>query len=131
MKFDYPKSEKLKSRKSLETLFKNGESVAKYPIRLVYAFESGREGSQIQMGVSVSKKYFKKASDRNYIKRCLREAYRHHKEILLSARTEPLSAMLMYQSKDPADFHAIVVKTIEIFEKFARKHGQPDASASE
>jgi len=64
MKSTYPKHEKLKSKTTIDLLFSEGKSVSKYPLRLVFAPLAREEGEPIKMGVSVSKKYFKKAFDR-------------------------------------------------------------------
>ena len=57
----YPKTEKLKSKTTIDLLFSQGKSVSKYPLRLVYCPLDFTEKEPIKMGVSVSKKYFKKA----------------------------------------------------------------------
>src|SRR6218665_1617637 len=98
MNFNYPKTEKLKSRKTIDILFSNGKSVSKYPLRLVYA-EIQEQDETLKTGVSVSKKYFKKAVDRNYFKRVLRETYRLNKHLLLDNLNEKYSIMLFYQTK--------------------------------
>ena len=87
-RFGLPKSERLKSRKRIDSLFAEGKGFAVFPIRVVYRFfpEGGQSGWQ--MGVSASKRSFKKAVDRNRIKRLLREAYRLQKEELQRALTE-------------------------------------------
>jgi ribonuclease P protein component len=82
MDFSYPVSEKLKSKKIIDLLFSEGKSVSKYPLRLVYITHDYEENVPLKMGVSVSKKHFKKAVDRNYFKRVLRECYRLNKSIL-------------------------------------------------
>ena len=64
MDFSYPKNEKLKSRKTIDLLFTEGKSVSKFPLRLVYIpLEESAE--KINFGVSVSKKHFKKASEKD------------------------------------------------------------------
>lgn len=76
------KEERLCSRKVLDELFCGGhQSVYAFPIRAVFMPSDEKEGVRIM--VSVSKRYFKRAVKRNYIKRQLREAYRIHKEQLL------------------------------------------------
>lgn len=77
--FAYPKEEKLKSRKKIKRVFEEGKTVKKYPI-LVRYIELEVESHQV--GVSVSKRNFKKAVDRIRIKRQLREAYRLNKSEL-------------------------------------------------
>jgi ribonuclease P protein component len=118
MNATYRKNEKLKSRNTIDLLFTEGKSVAKYPLRLAYIDDLG-EGPGIKLGVSVSKKYFKKAVDRNYFKRVLRETYRLNKHLLLDNLDKPYAFMLLYQSKDRLDYQEINAKTIQLFEKFA------------
>jgi len=119
--FTYNKIEKLKSRTTIDLMFTEGKSVSKYPLRLVYVpiDEKYADGSPLKMGVSVSKKYFKKAHDRNYFKRVLREVYRHHKHIIIDKLDKPYAFMFFYQTKDRLSFEEINTKCILLFEKFA------------
>lgn len=117
-KFTYPKAEKLKSRTTIGLMFTEGKSVSKYPLRLVYVPLKNDSEGIIKMGVSVSKKHFKRAHDRNYFKRVLRETYRHHKHILLDRLDKPYALMFFYQTKDRLSFEEINTKTIQLFEKF-------------
>ena len=122
MNFSYPKNEKLKSKITIDLLFSKGNSVSKYPLRLVYVeSDYGIEkesGQKIKMGVSVSKKYFKNAVDRNYFKRVLRETYRLNKHLLVENLEKPHAFMLFYQTKDRLTYEDIHTKTIQLFEKF-------------
>jgi ribonuclease P protein component len=122
MNFTYPKNEKLKSKITIDLLFSKGKSVSKYPLRLVYV-ESDYgipEGSDqnLKMGVSVSKKYFKRAVDRNYFKRVLRETYRLNKHLLTENLDKPYAFMFFYQTKERLTYEEINTKTIQLFEKF-------------
>ncbi|CAM3316879.1 Ribonuclease P protein component [Flavobacterium longum] len=114
----YPKHEKLKSRKTIDALFAKGKSVSKFPLRLVYLEHAEIETGLIQLGVSVSKKHFKRAHDRNYFKRVLRETYRLNKASLFQNLDKPYAMMLLYQTKDRLSFQDINAKTIALFEKF-------------
>jgi len=118
MNFSYPKAEKLKSRTTINLLFSEGKSVAKYPLRLVYRKADLNFDKNSKMGVSVSKKYFKKAVDRNYFKRVLRETYRLNKHLLMDNLPEPYVFMFFYQTKDRLSYEEINTKTIQLFEKF-------------
>lgn len=115
----YPKAEKLKSRTVIGQMFAEGKSVGKYPLRLVYMPLETDGTAALKMGVSVSKKHFKKAVDRNYYKRLLREAYRLNKRLLVERLDRPYAFMFFYQTKDHLPFEEINKKTIQLFEKFA------------
>jgi ribonuclease P protein component len=122
MNFTYPKSEKLKSKITIDLLFSKGKSVSKYPLRLVFVesdYGIPEDTDQmLKMGVSVSKKYFKKAVDRNYFKRVLRETYRLNKHILVDNLDKKYACMFFYQTKERLTYEEINTKTIQLFEKF-------------
>ncbi len=117
----YPKIEKLKSKSTIDLLFTKGMTVAKYPLRLVFFELPGNDNPQNKTGVSVSKKYFKKAVDRNYFKRVLRETYRRNKTILNVDDSKSFAFMLLYQTKDRLPFDQINQLTVELFQKFAKQ----------
>ncbi len=117
MDFTYPKKEKLKSQKIIDSIFSEGKSVSKYPLRLVYTAISNSE-EQLKFGVSVSKKHFKKAVDRNYFKRVLRECYRLNKHLIYDNLDKPYAIMFFYQTKDRLTYQEINEKTIQLFEKW-------------
>lgn len=114
----YPKKEKLKSKIVIDELFTTGKSVSKYPLRMVFVPSENSENVPLKTGVSVSKRYFKKAVDRNYFKRLLREAYRHNKHLLLDNIDQPYALMLFYQSKNRLTYQEVNEKMIKLFEKF-------------
>lgn len=118
MNFTYPKKERLKSKTTIGLLFSEGKSVSKYPLRLVFRQAEENSEEKIKIGVSVSKKYFKKAVDRNYFKRVLRETYRLNKHLLWDNVEGNYSLMFFYQSKDRLTYEEINTKTIQLFEKF-------------
>jgi len=122
-RYTYPRAEKLKSRNLIGDLFTQGKSVSKYPLRLVYMPLETLEGVPLQMGVSVSKKHFKRAHDRNYFKRILRETYRLNKHMLTETVDKPYAIMFFYQTKDRLPYEEIMVKTTQLFEKFLVQEG--------
>ena len=77
-RFGFGRKEKLKSRKKIEELFLNGKNFSVFPLRVTYQFVPSQE-ALIQVGVTAGKKHFKRAVDRNRIKRLIREAYRLQK----------------------------------------------------
>ncbi len=115
--FTYPKTEKLKSRKIIDLLFSEGKSISKFPLRLVYAPTKEVE-EKLLFGVSVSKRNFKNAVDRNYFKRVLRECYRLNKHLLYDNLDKPYAMMFFYQTKERLSYQEINEKTLELFEKW-------------
>jgi ribonuclease P protein component len=118
MQFTYPKHEKLKSKTTIDLLFSDGNSVSKFPLRLVYVENTEENAELIKIGVSVSKKYFKKAVDRNYYKRVLRETYRLNKHLLIDSLQKPYAFMFFYQTNERLSYQEIEEKTIQLFQKF-------------
>ena len=118
MTFSYSKNEKLKSKNTIDLLFSEGKSVARFPLRLVFVPIDLDNGEKLKMGVSVSKKHFKKAVDRNYFKRILRETYRLNKHLLIEGLDKTYAFMFFYQTKDRLKYDEINTKTIQLFEKF-------------
>jgi ribonuclease P protein component len=116
----YPIAEKLKSKKIIDLLFSEGKSVGKYPLRLVYVQHDFEEDVPVKMGVSVSKKHFKNATDRNYFKRVLRECYRLNKALLVENIDAKYCLMFFYQTKEKLSYQEINAKTIQLFEKFIK-----------
>lgn len=106
MKQSFGKAEKLKSRKLIEELFSSGKSVKAFPIIAVYKPIECSESFH-QVGVSVSKKRFKKAVDRNLMKRRMREAYRLNKSILDAEEIPPLAIMFIYVKNEHIPFEEV------------------------
>ena len=79
-------NERLKSRKLIEQLFKEGKTFSVFPLRIYFVVEPIANKklpmANLQFGVGVSTKNFKKAVDRNRVKRLIREAYRLQKNEL-------------------------------------------------
>lgn len=99
--FSYNKTEKLKSKKQLDNLFENGKSFTVFPVKVLYALQH-EQNSIVKTGVGVSSKNFKKAVQRNYIKRLLREAYRTEKQPLhfyLNNNKKQLNVFLLFVDK--------------------------------
>lgn len=121
MKHTYPQKEKLKSKKLIDQLFTEGQSVSAFPLRLVYLGTTFDDDVVLKTGVSVSKRHFKTAVDRNYIKRLLREAYRLNKATYFNNLTTPHAFMILYIGKEKPTFNQIDATTKRLFEKFLNK----------
>lgn len=83
--FTLPKQERLCSRTLIEQLFLgHSQHKKEWPVRVVYQVvkRKDEDDAQVEVLMSVSKRYFKRAVKRNLVKRQLRESYRLHKPIL-------------------------------------------------
>ena len=101
-------------------IFSNGFVVKSYPIRIQFAFHELANLPRCQVGVSVSKRNFKSAVDRNRIKRQLREAYRLNKSILINTLDKAdkrLAMMVIYTSNENIDFSRIESKLANAIDK--------------
>lgn len=99
--FSFPKKEKLTSKIIIDRLFKEGESRFKYPFRILFLSADSYTQDFPQILISVSKRNFKRAVDRNRIKRLIREAYRLQKNDLLAFfPKKPSSIAILYTAKE-------------------------------
>ena len=79
MLFKFRKEERLKSEKTIKELFEKGSSFYLYPFKVFFMPHPDQEQRAHQILITVSRKLFTKAVDRNQIKRRMREAYRLNK----------------------------------------------------
>lgn len=120
--FTFGKNERLKSRKLIERVFREGKNFAVYPYRVYYINGLGLAGSsaqRIQFGVGIGKKNFKKAVDRNRIKRLTREAYRLQKKILQEGTQKDIqwAIFLIYTGKELPEYDKLYEKLAVILKK--------------
>lgn len=115
----YNKHEKLKSKKLIDKLFTEGQSVSAYPFRMVYIKTTSEDADRdVKTGVSVSKKYFKKAVDRIQIKRLMREAYRLNKTTYFNNITTSYAFMILYIGSSKPTYNHVEQSMNKLFKKF-------------
>jgi ribonuclease P protein component len=142
MKQTFHRSERLKSEKTITALFKVGRSFSCYPLRLVWS-ESVSEPSSdeklstslepvfpIQFSLSVPKRAFKRAHDRNLLRRRVREAYRLHKHTLYDLLRKPeyeahkdkqFAFMVLYTAKESLPYAEIEKGILKMIYKFGKE----------
>jgi ribonuclease P protein component len=106
-------------------LFLSGNGFLSYPLRIVWKiFEDLTFEVPAQAGFSVPKKLFKRAVDRNRMKRLIRESYRLHKSALYAALNQSdkhIAVMMIYIAKEELPFSKIEPATIKAIEKIVRQ----------
>jgi len=118
--FTLAKDERLKSRKAIDFLFKEGQRFTVSPFRLFY-FQT--TDVVLQFGAGVSTKNFKKAVDRNKIKRLSREAWRLQKNELQQALKngkKGLHLFVIYTAKEIPDHQLVFDKMTVILNKLLK-----------
>jgi ribonuclease P protein component len=116
-----PKHERLNSKKIIEELFQKGSSAFLYPFRIHYLPAPQLEyHSYPQVLFSVSKRNFKRAVDRNLLKRRIREAYRRNKSTLFATLPEGQTlayVAVVYVAKEKIAFEIIEKKLILVWRR--------------
>jgi ribonuclease P protein component len=116
--FTLGNNERLKQRKIIEQLFKEGKSFSVFPFRVYYLFVD-ELSSPLQAGFSASTRNFKRAVDRNRIKRITKEAYRLQKKELnaqIISKNQKLAVFFIYTDKTLPAF-AIIKDRVQIILK--------------
>lgn len=117
-KLTFRKGERLTKEKSIQELFEKGSSFYLFPFKVFFLVNPDKEYPTNQALVSVSKKNFRRAVDRNLIKRRIREAYRLQKEGL-SAPT-PLMLGFIYTHKEILVFDEMKKKVLQALHKLSK-----------
>jgi len=130
--FTLGKNERLKHRKFIEQLFNEGKHFSVFPFRLYYLFTEELT-SPLQAGFSASTRNFKKAVDRNRIKRVTKEAYRLQKNNLRSQlviRKKKLAIFIVYTDKQLPAFTIVKDRVQIILQKLITIVHEMDTSGT-
>lgn len=120
MDFSLSRSSILRSRKEIEALLEQRRTVVRYPIKAVFA-PSSEDTSK--MMVSVPKRNFKRAVDRNLLKRRIREAFRLNRGLLCEGR---FNILFIYIGRELSDYAAISSKVKECLGAIAAENGKTE-----
>ena len=127
----YGRKEKTKSRKQVEQLFEKGKNIFVFPLKIFYMPVAEQMDFPLKTGVSVSSRNFKKAVDRNRIKRLLRETYRTEKHILiqkLEQSHQQLVCFIIYTDKTMPAFNDLQMKMKTALKKLSETVNENDTA---
>jgi len=113
--FTFKKAEKLCSKKDIELLYKSGSSKTFYPLKIFWKVSKFESKYPTRVLITVPKRLYKRAVDRNLMKRRIREAYRYAKPNLyaeLLKKELQLDILIMYVGKEKEEF-VVVQKSLE------------------
>lgn len=110
-RYTFNRGERLKSRTLLSRLFTEGKSIKHYPLRLIWLpIDQAPKEYPVQFALSVPKRSFRRATQRNPIRRRIREAYRLNKHILyeqLNKSETQYAFMVIYIAREPLTYATI------------------------
>ena len=115
------KQERLKSKKLIEKLYSEGDSVKIFPLRMMYVQTVHTSEFPCQVGVSVAKRNYKLAVDRNRLKRLMRETYRLQKQIVYNNLDKPYVFMISYIGSEEIKYEDLYLKMEKLLTLFIDK----------
>jgi len=115
------KQERLKSKKLIEKLYAEGDSVKIFPLRMMYVQTVHTSEFPCQVGVSVAKRNYKLAVDRNRLKRLMRETYRLQKQIVYNNLDKPYVFMISYIGREEIKYEDLYLKMEKLLTLFIDK----------
>ncbi|CAG0983410.1 MAG: ribonuclease P protein component [Bacteroidetes bacterium] len=121
MRETLPKGEILRSKNTIDLLFKSGISLEEKPIKMLYLLSENNTG--IEVGFTVPKKCFKKAHQRNLLRRRMKEAFRKNKKHFLphlQGKNIQLKMFLIYTSFQATDYKTIERKIIVLLQRLIK-----------
>jgi ribonuclease P protein component len=104
----FTKEERLCSKKAIEILLKNGSPLFLFPFKITWIKTDFPISAQAQIAIAVPKRRFKRANQRNMVKRRIRETYRKHKHLLyefLSQKEIRIQFLIVYIAPDILSYH--------------------------
>ena len=122
--YSFSKEEKLCSQKIIGDIFLSGTSFLCYPLKVVWKYEDLHTPYPASVVFSVPKRLFKRAHDRNLLKRQLREIYRYRKQDLyqgLELNNRKIAMMIVYIAKDKLEFTQLEDAMTKVITKLKKK----------
>jgi ribonuclease P protein component len=120
--YTFGASQKLKSRKAIEQLFRQGNAFSDFPLRILWHINRHHVGG-LQAGFTVGSRKFKKATDRNRIKRLMREACRLQKnelENVLGQKNLSMQVFFIFTGNELPQYITLFGKTRSVLNRLVK-----------
>lgn len=130
----FGKKYKLCRQKIMDAVFKNGTSVKQYPFVLHFLETEEKLEAPFQITISAPKRIFKKAHDRNRIKRLMRETIRKNKLILetfIEKNNKQLALFMVYTAREEMPYDVLLRKTEQLFNQLVKQLENNDTSKTQ
>jgi len=117
----FSKDERLRSRKLIEKIVDDGKSIRLNPFRLSWVETELKSTFPVQIAITVPKRFFKRAVDRNRIKRLIREVYRKNKTgiySLLQSLKIQCALLLVFNGTAIPDYAEVEKKLLLTLQRF-------------
>lgn len=116
----FAKEERLSGVTAINSLFENGKTRLVYPVKIIYLKKDFSRENPARAAFTIGKKKFKKAVDRNLLKRRMREAYRLNKRQLAGLNDKSLDVMFVYIAAEILPYQTIEKSIIHLIKKLAK-----------
>jgi ribonuclease P protein component len=115
----FGKQEHLCNIGEIDRLFKEGNSIFRHPVKMLWLPAQWDGQPEIKVLISVSKRNFRKATDRNYLKRLIRECYRRNKQLAIEGLNgRKYNLAFIYAGKEIIGIKALEPIIIQLLQRF-------------
>jgi ribonuclease P protein component len=126
-KYTFSKDERICKRNDFDRLLQQGQAFNRYPFRVIWLSHPQAEGAPLRLAISVPKRKFRSAVQRNRIKRLIRECFRLNKQVLthwLKSQQASIDILLIYQGNLNGSFTEMQSKIILILQRLKQLNDQ-------
>lgn len=127
MNVELGKKYKLCSHSIIKAVFEEGKTIKQYPLRsITLVLEPDTSKAAFQLVISVPKRNFKKAHDRNRIRRQLKEAFRLNKGTLeekLIEQKQQIALFIVYTERTALEYKVLESKMKKLIQQISIEQG--------
>ena len=114
MKLSFSKQDQNLSKSNINKLYKTGIRLHGSQLTIIWREGDSQTKNPIKVLISVPKKNIKKAVDRNYTKRVIREGFRANKLQIYSLPLKPLEIIIIYNKSTLPEFNKLKTELLHL-----------------